>query len=349
MNRKRRLASRRLVAMLVVVSALAAGTVFAQTMKVRVKVGPANVYDKARTSSDVVMTVQEGTVLDVLNRAGTWYWVLLPPDGNGVRRGGYIPGYLVEPVSAKGVPQLDPGPRSGRVGADEPATPVTMRQTRYFLGVGGGGQSSSPAFADTVTFPLYDENGQYHAIYSTPAVSALDVTVGLRLSPRFVLGVAFWRSTSAPSADVTAVVPHPFVYDAPRAASADGLVVGRSENDGHLQLTWLVPVSRVAELSLFAGPSLFYLREDFITALSFRETYPYDAVSVAGLQSQRSSKVGFGANAGADLTIMVWRYVGVGVGGRYARGKVSMTGVNGGSISVKVGGAQISGGVRLRF
>jgi hypothetical protein len=152
-----------------------------------------------------------------------------------------------------------------------------------------------------------------------------------------------------PAAALTAVVPHPFVYDAPRGTTAEDLVVGRSENDGHLQLTWLVPVGRNADLSIFAGPSLFYLRQDVVSNLSFRETYPYDAVSVAGFQAVRRAKAGFGGNAGADLTIMVWRFIGVGVGGRYARGQVKMPGATAGTVNVKVGGAQVSGGVRLRF
>ena len=58
MNRSRRQACWRLVASVAIVSALTAGTVFAQTMQVRVKVGPANIYDRQRTSSDVVMTVR---------------------------------------------------------------------------------------------------------------------------------------------------------------------------------------------------------------------------------------------------------------------------------------------------
>jgi len=348
MSRSRRLAGWRLAAIAAIVSALTAGTVFAQTMQVRVKVGPANIYDKQRTSSDVVMTVAEGTVLDVLNRDRTWYWVLLPADGNGVRRGGYIASYLVDLITAKGraIQDLTPQPLPRGV---RPPTAQPVRVPHYFFGLGGGGQSSSPVFADSASFPLYDETGQYQANYTTARASALDLTVGLRLSPSFVLGVALWRSTSVPNAALTAVVPHPFVYDAPRLTTADDLVVGRGENDGHLQLTWLVPVGRRSDLSIFGGPSLFYLRQDVVSSLSFRETYPYDTVSVAAFQVQRRSKVGFGANAGADLTIMVWRFVGVGIGGRYARGQVKMPGATSGTVNVKVGGAQVSGGVRIRF
>ena len=88
MNVSRRPATWRLVAMLVVGLALTATGALAQTQKLRVKLGPANIYERPRTSSDVVMVAPEGTILDVLGREDTWYWVLLPPDGNGQRRAG---------------------------------------------------------------------------------------------------------------------------------------------------------------------------------------------------------------------------------------------------------------------
>jgi hypothetical protein len=355
MSVSRRLVYWRLVAMLVVVSALAAGTAIAQTEQVRVKVGPANVYDKPRTSSDVVLVAQEGMRLDVLKREDTWYWVVLPPDANGTRRGGYIPAYLVERIAPKSIVEAggggaQPAPRSAPP-PPEAAQPVSASpapSNRYFFGIGGGGQSSSRAFADNVVFPLYDENGQYHARYSTPTASALDAMVGVRLTPRLVLAVAFWRSTGLPDAAISASVPHPFSYNTARSTTAD-LVVSRMENDGHLQLTWLMPVTRRIDVSIFGGPSLFHLRQDMVSGLSFRETYPYDTVAIAGFESARRSKTGIGANAGVDVTVMAWRNIGVGASARYARGSLTLSAVNEGSVTVQVGGAQVSGGLRLRF
>jgi len=354
MSVSRRLVCWRLVAMLVVVSALAAGTAIAQTEQVRVKVGPANVYDKPRTSSDVVLVAQEGMRFDVLKREDTWYWVVLPPDANGTRRGGYIAAYLVERIAPKSIVEAgggaQPAPRSAppRPGAARPVSARPTPSNRYFFGIGGGGQSSPRAFADDVVFPLYDENGQYHVRYSTPTASAVDAMVGVRLTPRLVLAVAFWRSTGLPDATIDASVPHPFSYNTPRPATAD-LVVSRVENDGHLQLTWLMPVARRIDVSIFGGPSLFHLRQDMVSGLSFRETYPYDTVAIAGFQSARRSKTGIGANAGVDVTVMVWRNIGVGASARYARGSLTLSAVNEGSVTVQVGGAQVSGGLRLRF
>ena len=354
MNVSRRLVHWRLVALLVVVSALAAGTATAQTEQVRVKIGPANVYEKPRTSADVVLVAPEGMRLDVLKREDTWYWVVLPPDANGTRRDGYVPAYLVERIAPKSIVEAGGGGQlAERVAPPRPDAPRAVSAgpaalNRYFFAIGGGAQGASRAFADNVAFPLYDENGQFRARYSPPSASALDAMVGLRLSPRLVLAVALWRSTGLPDAAIGASVPHPFTYNAPRPTTAD-VVVSRTENDGHLQLTWLVPVTRRVDVSIFGGPSLFFLRQDMVSALAFRETYPYDTVAIAGIQSARRSKAGIGANAGVDVTGMVWRNIGVGVSARYARGSLTLSAVNDGTISVQVGGAQVSGGLRLRF
>jgi hypothetical protein len=355
MNVSRRLLIWRLVAMVMVVLALAAGTAIAQTEQVRVKFGPANVYERPRTSSDVILVAKDGMLLDVLKREDTWYWVVLPPDANGTRRDGYIAAYLVERVGRPGVVE------AGIAGAPaaHPPVPVATRPDkasstaaglpRYFVGIGGGAQTASQAFSDSVVFPLYDESGQYHASYATGKSSALDATIGVRLAPHFVLAVALWRSTSLPAATIGASVPHPFTYNTPRAATAEGFVVGRAEDDGHLQVTWLVPVARRVDVAIFGGPSLFYLRQDVISGLSFRETYPYDTVAIAGFQTARRSKMGIGGHAGVDVTVMALRYIGVGVSARYARGSLTLPAADSGSIDVQVGGAQVSGGLRLRF
>jgi len=350
MNVSRRLANWRLVAMLVVVSALAGADAIAQTQNLRVKIGPANVYERPRTSSDVIMTVQEGTLLEVLKREDTWYWVMLPADTHGLRRGGYIAGYLVELISPKGI--VEPAivaPPAPRPAAVKPAPAAAPRVPRYFLGIGGGSQSASRAFADDVVFPLYEENWQYHARYSTPKASALDVTIGLRLARHLVLAFAFWRSVPSSDATIDARVPHPISYNMLRLATAEGLTVGRMENDGHLQLTWLVPLARHVDLSIFGGPSVFHLRQDLINSLSFRESYPYDRVAIGGFQAERKSKVAIGGNAGLDVTVMVWRCIGVGVSGRYARASLKLPSAGAGSVSVQLGGAQVSGGLRMRF
>jgi hypothetical protein len=58
--------------------------------KVRVKGKSAKVMDTQAMTSDVVQEVTEGTDLDVLLAEDGWYWVILPRDGYGTRRGGWV-------------------------------------------------------------------------------------------------------------------------------------------------------------------------------------------------------------------------------------------------------------------
>jgi len=351
MNVWRRPATWRLAATLVVVLLLGVPGAFGQTQKLRVKLGPANVYERPRTSSDVIMVAQEGTVFDLLSREDTWYWVLLPPDGNGQRRSGYIAMYLVELISPKGPDVL---PRTTPALAVKPPAAKTSaragaRETRYLASIGFGGQSVSPAFADSVSYPQYDETASFNAYYSIPRTSAVDATLGLRLGRRFVLGAAFWHSSSSPSADVAAVIPSWLAYNRPRPASASR-DVGRTENDGHLQLTWLLPLARGVDLSIFGGPSLFYVRQELIAApLTLRESYPFDTVDITPATTVTKSRAAIGANAGVDVTVMVWRYFGVGFSGRYARAWMTLASADTGGIDMRVGGVQLSGGLRMRF
>lgn len=394
MNVSRRFGNWRLVAMLSVAWVLAAGLAWAEVDQIRVKVGPAPVYQRPQTSSAVMMTAPEGTVLEVIKRDGDWYWVVLPRDQYGTRRGGYIAAYLVELVPRKGTaqpaspwppaawpppavapaapaakpPAVAPGAPAAPPPAVAPGTAVALPPApptepsaaptgppaaRFSVSLGAGAQASSSAFGDTAWFPMNDETTTYRGVYSTPRASALDVSIGVRLSRSAVLGVAYWRSTPLPTASIAATVPHPLDYRAPRPASAGGFAAGRLENDLHLQAALVMPVSRRADLSIFGGPSLFFLRQDLVTldVGSFRDTYPFDTVNMTGsYHTVRRSKMGVGGNVGFDLSVMVWRYFGVGATARYARGSLELPAtMDGYATLVKVGGVQASGGLRLRF
>ncbi len=353
MNVSRRLGAWRLVAMLVVGCALIATGAFAQTQRLRVKIGPANVYERPRTDSDVFMVAPEGTVLDVLGREGEWYWVLLPADGNGQRRAGYVAVYLVELISPKGpdvVPRTQPG-LATKPPVPKPSGATGNHAARVFAGIGFGGQAAITPYGDSGSFAYpTDSTTQYTATYTSSRASAFDATAGIRLSSRFGIGVGFWQSTSPATASVSASVPHPFDYTAASRATSGAAGVTRLERDGHVQLTVFMPLSRRAELAIFGGPSIFYVRQDMVYSLAFNEVYPFIAAPISKYYWDTKARRAFGGNVGADLTIMVWRYFGVGIGGRYARGSLTMPSGDGTrTIKLQVGGPQIGGGLRMRF
>jgi outer membrane protein OmpA-like peptidoglycan-associated protein len=80
---------------------------------VRVVDGPARIQRWYRAPlTDVLMRVETGTTLEVLDEENGWYWVIMPPTAHGTRMAGWIRTRDVEPIVT---------PRAPRAGAPESA------------------------------------------------------------------------------------------------------------------------------------------------------------------------------------------------------------------------------------
>lgn len=89
-------------ALLVLVILVPAASALAQTPgRVRVVTGSARILRWLQApTTDVLLKVDQGTTLDVLDQDEDWYWVVVPPDAHGTRRVGWIRASNVEPVVA---------------------------------------------------------------------------------------------------------------------------------------------------------------------------------------------------------------------------------------------------------
>ena len=56
----------------------------------RVVAKNAKIMATTAMSSDVIDEIPQGTEVDVLLEDDGWYWVVLPRDGYGTRRGGWV-------------------------------------------------------------------------------------------------------------------------------------------------------------------------------------------------------------------------------------------------------------------
>jgi hypothetical protein len=74
--------------LVVVLIAAVAGPV--ETVRVSVVGETVPVMTRPSPSADVVATASGGAVLDVLNKEGRWYWVLIDRDAHGTQRAGWI-------------------------------------------------------------------------------------------------------------------------------------------------------------------------------------------------------------------------------------------------------------------
>jgi outer membrane protein OmpA-like peptidoglycan-associated protein len=126
-----------LAALIVAVTILPASAAAQPPGTVRVVNEPAPVRRWFRAPvTDVLMVVDPGTTLDVLDEERGWYWVVGPRDPHGTRRAGWIRIEQVEPVATKpaavrtpAVPPAAPAPEGtpSLASAAEDKVSITMR------------------------------------------------------------------------------------------------------------------------------------------------------------------------------------------------------------------------------
>ena len=86
-------------AMMIVAASVPAIAVAQTPGSVRVVDGPARIQRWYRAPlTDVVMRVETGTTLEVLDEENGWYWVIMPPTAHGTRMAGWIRTRDVEPI-----------------------------------------------------------------------------------------------------------------------------------------------------------------------------------------------------------------------------------------------------------
>jgi hypothetical protein len=299
----------------------------------------------------VATTVQAGTTLQATAQSQQWYEVVIPEALGGHGERGMIARSQVELLP--GSPQPPARALRGDSASIADGTARTPAQSpsffKAFLGVNGVYQSTSNNFTDGATFQANAESGRFDTNYSVEAGPAFDVSGGAMISKAFGLGVGVSRFSRATPAQFNGSVPHPFFFGQPRAISSDVSGLKRQELAVHLQARAVVPAGERLRVSVFAGPSLFTVRQDALTDFTYADSYPYDEASFksATTSTESASKLGF--NAGADVTFFFTRQVGLGFTAQLSKATVPIKSAGSGNTDVKAGGVQTGGGLRLRF
>lgn len=165
--------------------------------------------------------------------------------------------------------------------------------------------------------------------------------------PQLWVGVQVAIADANPSASITAVVPHPLLFNAPRTVQgSDDLA--HNERNVHVDLMYALPV-RAVDVKVLGGPTFFNLKQDFVSGVTVTETYPYDTATFASATTNQLSKSAVGFNAGLDISHSISSHVGVGAIIRYSRANVKFDSQASGQHTVKAGGLEAAGGIRVRF
>jgi hypothetical protein len=286
----------------------------------------------------VLATAKTGTTLEVLARVGSWYRVRLPNDRS---RTGYIQIRLVE--GKVDVPTVG-GPAVQARGPARRGPPK-----RSFISASGGYLPSILNFDATSSFTVFVEEGTRNITYETRQTPLLDVSGGGEIQRNLFVAVAVSWAKGKVDADINEQVPHPFYFDQKRTLEGTAEKLSREEIAGHFQLAKRAPLTRRVSFVLGAGPSVFRLKQAFVTDVTYNETYPFDSVEFRGATTTEQRKTGWGGNVQLNVVTMLSRQAGIDVLIRYSRGFVNFPGSAGSTTRVPTGGLHVAIGLRGEF
>jgi hypothetical protein len=227
--------------------------------------------------------------------------------------------------------------------APQIAAAQTMQWTdKGYVSVNVGAQVGSQTIATSSTFPLYEETATISSSQKISGGTFFDIGGAYRVWGRNLLaGVTFSHTSNDADVALTASIPDPVRFDSPRAVSRTQAGARHKENAVHLDAIWMIPVANKLDVGVFAGPTIFSVKQDTITTATVAEPGP---TVTAPLNTVSKTTVGF--NAGVDVQYMIQKRWGAGLVARYSFGSTSLEGA---TEKLKVGGFQIGVGGRVRF
>ena len=224
--------------------------------------------------------------------------------------------------------------------------------SRFYINVNGAFEPGSQTYADDGTFRLYDETGRLTVSSEVSSGAVLDFAAGAKVMGGFTLGLGFHRTSSSDPAAVSGAAPHPVFFDRPRSFSQTLDALTRTEQALHLSLGYVVALGEKLDLHLTAGPSQFRFAQQVPGSVTIAETGSSFATVQATVATEQRKRNTWGGHVGADLSYPVFESGAASfrLGGfvRYAAASSEFQVVTN-TVTTKLGGVQIGGGVRVRF
>ena len=220
---------------------------------------------------------------------------------------------------------------------------------RVFISVNGLGQAGDDeVLSQTQSAAIYGETATMSTTQSVSlAAGVFDIGGGFR-GNRFGVGASFTASANSDPGVASASIPHPFLFNRPRTSITTVDDLEHKERVLHLQAYYFVPVAEKAEIALFAGPSFYDVKQDYLTGFaSFTESPTFETVTVPVTRATASaSQVGY--NIGAEGVYRFTPNIGAAVLLRFTRASAELA-FGGQEMTMNVGDLQFGGGLRFRF
>ena len=230
-----------------------------------------------------------------------------------------------------------------------PAAAQTRSEPRVEISANVGALTGASEFSASDSFA--SNGGETETIsvdHAAKTVLGFNVGGAVRMATQFWMGVQYAVADMKPRASIAASIPHPILFNAPRTVEGSVNGVAHKEQNVHVDLMYALPVSGM-DVKVMGGPTFFNLKQDFVSAVSINETYPFDTATFAAATTKRESGSAVGFNAGVDISRALSSQVGLGGLIRYSRADVKLGGPNKGQHTVTAGGIEAAGGVRVRF
>ena len=226
------------------------------------------------------------------------------------------------------------------------AAPAAAQQMTWtdkgFVNVNLGVQGGSDTLATASTFQLYTEDGTLSTTQDIDGGGMFDVSAGYKVWKNLAVGIGYSRVQSEGDAALAANVPDPNFFDRLRGVTGIAGGAEHAEHAFHFQGTWIMPVTDTLDVGFSFGPTIFRVSQDVPTAVTVNEPGP----TIASTALTRESKMGAGINLGVDVNYFFTPRFGAGGLARFTWGSVDL---DASDDSLRVGGFQIGGGLRVRF
>jgi len=314
-------------------------------LKVKIKAQKANVRSTADISGQVVRQVSAGMVFDVIEKSGVWYKVQLPADGVNSAQEGFINSSVVTELGEGVAPSRKAQPQLKKPFKPRPAQINKFKRYSlrgsYFMGFSAETQTS------TYTPTIYREQASFVTSYEAKKGNTIDAALGFKFSSAFGIEVGGSIASRDVPATMTAVVPHPLLFDNPRQAAGNA-DYKLKETDLYLNLIYTLAMNSLA-IDLFAGPCYVMSEATLVTEYTVTDAYPYTQVDVAYV-SQTVKKSAIGFNAGIAAGYYFGDTVGLVLSGRYISAKAKFaTATDVPGVEYKLGGFQAGVGLKIKF
>jgi hypothetical protein len=179
---------------------------------------------------------------------------------------------------------------------------------------------------------------------------------GVGLTKGLGVAVQFVNAKYEYTAGLSITVPHPLFFNRSATdATVTNETLERKENAIDISAVYQVPTPDAWRVRVFGGPTYFKLKQELVEDIEYTQIFgiitPTNVVDITRFTQEEIDESVWGFHVGGDVSYFFSRHVGVGGTARFNRGTVSLEeepfSLEPGEL--KVGGAIIGGGLRLRF